>query len=32
MRFRARNLLFQPKDAYFDQGSLENFHVFEVKG
>ena len=28
----ARNLLFQPKDAYFGQGSLENFHVFEVKG
>ena len=27
----ARNLLFQPKDAYFGQGSLENFHVFEVK-
>jgi hypothetical protein len=32
MRFRARNLLFQPKDAYFGQGSLENLHVFEVKG
>ena len=31
MAFRTRGTLFGSKKALFSQGSLENFHVFEVK-